>query len=141
MMLKTIQLISLRTTSPSVILSRNYVFKSDLKIKWRRPKKISCILPEKSGDLNKFENPDGKKFLLDFEKSEELKDANELVRNIFSLELNPRVDSTNVFRKETIDMVKRHDLDLGSVESKSKFRAFRSILGSFNYLNFFQLPR
>lgn len=34
------------------ILSRNYAFKSDLKIKWIRPEKIPCIRPEKSGDLS-----------------------------------------------------------------------------------------
>lgn len=66
----------LRTTSNSsnLLVARNYAFKSELKIKWNRPEKISCIKPEKSGDLKKLENVDQSRYMLGFEKSEELKE-------------------------------------------------------------------
>lgn len=52
-------LVSQRNTwSSSLTLARNYAYKSDLKIKWVRPEKISCIDPRKSGDLEKIEYPD-----------------------------------------------------------------------------------
>lgn len=53
-------------------LVRNYAFKSDLKIKWVRPEKISCIKPEKSGDLAQAEVVPPKAFLFDFQESKEL---------------------------------------------------------------------
>lgn len=66
----------LRTTSNSsnLLIARNYAFKSELKIKWNRPEKISCIKPEKSGDLKKLENVDQSRYMLGYEKSEELKE-------------------------------------------------------------------
>lgn len=118
---KSFHLISLRNTvSPASILSRNYAFKTDLKTKWVHPEKIPCIKPQKSGDLSPFESPDQKRFLLNFDKSEELKTADALVKKIFTLEQNRRYESVETFKKETVDLVKRHELDLGSYESKSK---------------------
>lgn len=52
---------------------RNYAFKSELKIKWVRPPKISCIKPEKSGDLVAHPPVDTKQYPLEFRNSEELK--------------------------------------------------------------------
>lgn len=90
-------------------------------MKWIRPEKISCIKPEKSGDLASFETPDPTRFLLDFEKSEELKKSNDIVKKMFTLEQNRRKPSYETYLQETVDKVKRHDLDLGSFESKSEF--------------------
>lgn len=119
---KTFHLICVRNAaSPSFILSRNYAFKTDLKTKWVRPEKIPCIKPIKSGDLSPFESPDQKRLLLNFDKSEELKTADAMVKNMFTLEQNRRHDTVETFKKETVDLVKRHDLDLGSCESRSKF--------------------
>lgn len=52
---------------------RNYAFKSELKIRWVRPPKISCIKPEKSGDLVALPAVDKKQYPLEFQNSEELK--------------------------------------------------------------------
>lgn len=107
--------------SSSLILSRSYVFPSDLKIKWKRPEWLPCYKPVKTGDLEGFEKPDGSRHMLNYDKSELLKNADELVQNMFKLELNRRGDSVVLAKKEMIKKVQRHDLDLGSIESKSKF--------------------
>lgn len=108
-------------TSSSLILSRSYVFPSDLKIKWVRPEWIPCYKPVKTGDLEGFKKPDQNRHMLNYEKSEELKNADEIVKNLFKLGLNRRGASIVLAKKEMIKKVQRHDLDLGSVESKSKF--------------------
>lgn len=51
---------------------RDYAFKSDLKIKWVRPEKISCIKPEKSGDLAKLPPLNPNELLPDYKDSKEL---------------------------------------------------------------------
>ncbi len=56
-----------------LISARNYAFKSDLKIKWNRPEKISCIKPEKSGDKQPLENVK-EKYILGFEESKEFQE-------------------------------------------------------------------
>lgn len=108
-------------TSSSLILSRSYVFPSDLKIKWVRPEWIPCYKPVKTGDLEGFEKPDSSRHMLNYDKSEVLKSADEHVKNMFKLGLNRRGASVILAKKEMIKKVQRHDLDLGSVESKSKF--------------------
>lgn len=109
------------TASPSFNLARNYAFKTDLKVKWIRPEKIPCIKPQKSGDLKSWVIPDQKRFMPNYEKSEELKTATEIVKNMFILENNGRRESVRTTRLETVDLVKRHVLDYGSTESASMF--------------------
>ncbi|XP_055918008.1 28S ribosomal protein S15, mitochondrial [Eupeodes corollae] len=109
--LKTASLVSRQS-------ARNYAFKSDLKIKWNRPEKISCIRPEKSGDLSKLPAINQKDPLFDFQDSKELKDADENVKAIFRLENNPKIHSSNLYRDMMIKEVQRHPLDLGSMEAK-----------------------
>lgn len=48
--------------------SRN--FKSDLKIKWVRPQKISCIDPRKSGDREPAMYPSEKELPVEFKNSD-----------------------------------------------------------------------
>jgi hypothetical protein len=114
-------LISQRSTvNPSLTIARNYVYKSDLKIKWLRPEKISCIDPKKSGDLDKIEFPDTSEFLIGFEKSEELKKAEEMVKEMFTLEKSKRKDKVELYKQGLMGTVQRHQLDMGSHEVKSK---------------------
>lgn len=105
----------------SIFLSRNYAFKTDLKVKWIRPEKIPSTKPEKSGDLSSFAAPDSKRLLPLFDRSEELKDADEIIVKMFTLEQNRKFNAVETARREAIDLVKRHQLDGGSIESKSKF--------------------
>lgn len=110
-------------TSPAVTLARAYAIKTDLKTRWVRPEKICSTLPQKSGDLVGYEQPEQQRFLLKFDKSEELKTADDLVKSIFSLDQNRRGASVRVYKSELIEKVKRHNHDLGSYEvfSKSQF--------------------
>jgi len=75
-------------------------------------------MPIKSGDLKPFSYPDQTTLMKNFEKSEELKTADDLVKKMFTLEQNKRGSSVRVVEKEAIDSVKRHAHDLGSFESK-----------------------
>lgn len=93
-------------------------FKSELKIKWIRPPKIPCIKPEKSGDLKQFPPVDIKQFPLEFQDSEELKTADELVKRVFSLEFTRRKNRAELVKSNVIDSVKQHELDRSSAESK-----------------------
>lgn len=54
----------------SCILSRG--IKSDLKIKWVRPEKVSCVDPEKSGDRSPFPVIDTTQCALAYRNSKEL---------------------------------------------------------------------
>lgn len=56
--------------SPGIIVR---TFKSDLKIKWIRPERLSCVHPTKSGDNSPMPVIDKTQYGLDFKNSEELK--------------------------------------------------------------------
>ena len=51
----------------------NNARKSNLPVKWKRPEKIPCFHPEKSGDLKSLEKVDLKQFGLEYKDLEELK--------------------------------------------------------------------
>lgn len=104
-------------------VTRGYALKSEIHsiIKWVRPEKVSCIKPEKSGDLSPLPMQDPKQFMFEFQKSQELQNADEQVQDIFRIENNPRRERIKIYVQETIGNVQRHDLDYGSMESKSEF--------------------
>ncbi|CAG2057609.1 unnamed protein product [Timema podura] len=117
---------------------REYAFKSNLKIKWIRPEKIPCQKPEKSGDLQKIGDVDSKGFPLQFSDSQELLDADEMVKKMFSLGFLPRKYSTQVLRHEMVCTVQRHHLDFGSMESR--IASMTSIIRNWQEL-YEQFPR
>lgn len=97
---------------------RNYAFKSDLKIKWVRPEKILCFKPEKSGDLEAMPSVDKTQFAYDFRGSKELETADEVVKRLFTLEFQPRRKTTQVYIRNVVDKVRRHPMDVGSIEAR-----------------------
>lgn len=99
-------------------ISRNYAFKSDLKIKWVRPEKIPFFRPEKSGDLSGQPDIDESLIRYEFRNSKELETAEEIVKKIFSVEFGPHGSKTKVYKEMLIDGVKRHDFDESSIEVK-----------------------
>ncbi|KAM8713970.1 hypothetical protein ACLKA7_014175 [Drosophila subpalustris] len=104
---------------------RDYAFKSDLKIKWVRPEKISCIKPEKSGDLAKLPPLDPNEILPDYKDSKELQNASEAVKSLFKLSNNRNSLTTRYYRDEMVREVQRHGQDFGSMEAKlAKMTAF-----------------
>lgn len=64
---------------------------------------------------------DPKQFMQEFQKSHELEKADESVKDLFRIENNPRREMIKIYVQETVGNVQRHELDYGSVESKSKF--------------------
>ncbi|KAF5281575.1 hypothetical protein FQA39_LY05110, partial [Lamprigera yunnana] len=91
--------------------------KSDLKIKWVRPEKIASYKPQKSGDLSPMPQIDQTKCQLDYQNSKELGTANDVVKQLFSLRYAPRNKTIQLYLRQTIDKVKRHKQDEGSVEA------------------------
>lgn len=106
------------TSNTFLYVYRNYAFKSDLNIKWVRPTKIPCYKPEKSGDLSPLQEVPKSTVQLEFQQSKELVTANDLVKRLFTLEFAPRWKSTQVTIKDTVDLVRRHELDKGSMEAR-----------------------
>lgn len=100
------------------IITRNYAFKSDLKIKWVRPEKIPCIRPEKSGDLSGKPDIDNSLIRYEFRNSKELATADEIVKRLFTVEFGPEGSKNRVFKEMLIEQVKRHDFDERSIEVK-----------------------
>nr|XP_023027381.1 28S ribosomal protein S15, mitochondrial [Leptinotarsa decemlineata] len=120
----------------NIIFARHYAFKSDLKIKWVRPKKVPCYKPEKSGDLLGIPNIENKKNILGFNDSKELQSADETVKKLFTLEFAPKKYSNRTYFKEIVHSVKRHEFDLGSAEVKIAqwtgiIRALQSVMERF----------
>nr|XP_022914171.1 28S ribosomal protein S15, mitochondrial [Onthophagus taurus] len=111
-------LIKLQKGSILSNLSRNYAFKSNLKIKWVRPEKVLCYKPEKSGDLEQISNIDLTKTQKNFRNCKELEDADPIVKRLFTLKFAPHSETVSVYIDEMKGRVKRHDYDSGSIESK-----------------------
>lgn len=93
-------------------------FKSDLKIKWVRPEKVPSIHPTKSGDLKPVTSVDLKNFPTVFQKSEELNNASDLVKRMFTLEFLPSWHTKKEIRMTKVKSVRRHRIDWGSMESR-----------------------
>ncbi|XP_033212241.1 28S ribosomal protein S15, mitochondrial [Belonocnema kinseyi] len=85
-------------------------------IEWTRPEKISCILPEKSGDLGLDYKIHPEEPCKLYENVPELQNANELVKKFFSLEFNPSKQTAKLMKERAISLVKRHESDRGSHE-------------------------
>uniref|UniRef100_A0A1I8PAX0 Small ribosomal subunit protein uS15m n=1 Tax=Stomoxys calcitrans TaxID=35570 RepID=A0A1I8PAX0_STOCA len=115
------QITPILRTSANIVnrqVVRQYAFKSDLKIKWVRPEKISCIRPEKSGDCSKLPAVNSKELMLGFNKSKELETADDTVKSLFELGNNPNFHTSRYYSDQLIKEVQRHQLDYGSMEAK-----------------------
>lgn len=125
---KVLNLISLKNVArPLLISTRNYPgMKHEVYdyIQWVRPPKVAATDPSKSGDLSPMAKIDGKQFLLNFEKSKLLENANELVKSKFSVELNPRKEAVRIYVDEMIKNVQRHESDYGSMEAKCELHNY-----------------
>ncbi|KAK4878939.1 hypothetical protein RN001_007085 [Aquatica leii] len=61
---------------------------------------------------------DQTRYRLEYQKSKELETADDVVKQLFSLRYAPRSKTVQLYLRETIDGVKRHGQDEGSVEAK-----------------------
>ncbi|KAJ8918011.1 hypothetical protein NQ315_011464 [Exocentrus adspersus] len=118
------------------LLLRRFAFKSDLKIKWVRPEKISCIRPEKSGDIEGLPRINKTQLAPKFSNSKELETADETVKKLFTLEFAPRKDTNEFIYNSIMDKVKQHNFDVSSAEVKiakwtGKIRAMQEVMERF----------
>ncbi|XP_012275139.1 28S ribosomal protein S15, mitochondrial [Orussus abietinus] len=93
-------------------------FKSELKIKWVRPEKIPSIRPEKSGDLGLDIKLDRNDYNETYSQSKEFKEADEVVKNMFSLKFFPQREVRSLERRKFVDGIRQHYLDTTSYESR-----------------------
>ncbi|XP_015603946.1 28S ribosomal protein S15, mitochondrial [Cephus cinctus] len=98
-------------------LARNYAFKSNLKIKWVRPEKPSCISTEISGDLGLDVKVDPNEYCKKYWNSKELEDADDIVKKMFTLDFNKRKTTVVVQREKITSLVKNHFMDTTSMET------------------------
>lgn len=108
----------LQTNNFVVSVTRKYAFKSDLKIKWVRPEKIPFYNPAKTGDLETIPEIDKNQPQLRFRNCKELENASDTVKKLCSLEFAPRNQLTKTYFRETVEKVKRHNMDVASIEVK-----------------------
>lgn len=92
--------------------------KSELNIKWIRPEKVSCVEPEKSGDLKPLLEVDERERPLIFKNSEELKTADDVVKQLFTVKFWPNSETRKILLNTYTNSVKRHNLDEKSLESR-----------------------
>lgn len=88
------------------------------RIKWERPVKVPCILPQKSGELSGLPEIDYDKPPPLYEKSKEYQTASDHVKRIVSLKFQPSSVRKQAMKDSMIQKVKRHVLDTKSVECK-----------------------
>ncbi|XP_063990651.1 small ribosomal subunit protein uS15m [Diachasmimorpha longicaudata] len=91
--------------------------KSNLKIKWIRPPAIPCTDPSKTGDLESTVKTSPDELAFGYDKSEELKDAPDIVKKLFTLGQLPTAETKKLIREKFRDLVKRHDMDYRSPEA------------------------
>lgn len=90
----------------------------DFNIVWNRPVKIRSIRPEKSGDGGVKLDIKPTDLASKYSMSKELEDANDNVKNMFTLQFLPQKITFQLRTEKILDMVKRHQADWGSPEAK-----------------------
>lgn len=92
--------------------------KHQVNIKWVRPEYVPAYKPEKSGDLEGLP-PIPENSIADiYALSEEIKDAPESVKKIFSVAHLGQKEFHTLVKKELVNRVKRHQYDENSAENK-----------------------
>uniref|UniRef100_A0A2A4JY82 Small ribosomal subunit protein uS15m n=1 Tax=Heliothis virescens TaxID=7102 RepID=A0A2A4JY82_HELVI len=103
--------------------------KHTINIKWVRPDYVPAYKPERSGDLEALpaipETAIGKIYAA----TEEIKDAPESVKKIFSVAHLGRKEFNLLVKDELMNRVKRHQYDLSTAETKIAF-----LTGQIRYL-------
>ncbi|KAJ8712691.1 hypothetical protein PYW08_007995 [Mythimna loreyi] len=117
----------LRRLASTVFQSRG--IKHTVNVKWVRPDYVPAYKPEKSGDLEGLppipESAIGK----DYAITEEIKDASEAVKKIFSVGHLGRKEYNRLVKEELMDRVRRHQYDHSTAETKIAF-----LTGQIRYL-------
>ncbi|XP_049879171.1 28S ribosomal protein S15, mitochondrial [Pectinophora gossypiella] len=106
----------LRRVTSSIIQTRG--IKHTVNIQWVRPPYTPAYKPERSGDLEGLPPIPETALGKDYALSEEIKDAPEVVKKIFSVAHLGSKEYNALVRKELMDRVKRHAYDENTAESR-----------------------
>lgn len=123
-----------RTDVPSIIGVSDKQY--PILMQWSKPQRMETCNPAISGDIGGIEHfgeVDRSQPPLELEGSEALKDVEEEVRKILSLEFSRNKDVINKLRRGVVKSVQRHKLDENSLEVKIatltvKIRNYQKIL-------------
>ncbi|CAB3245608.1 unnamed protein product [Arctia plantaginis] len=106
----------LRRIACTIVQSRG--IKHTVNIKWVRPEYVPAYKPEKSGDLEGMPPIPESALGIDYALTEEIKDAPESVKKIFSVGHLGRKEYNNLVKQELKDRVRRHQYDTNTAETK-----------------------
>ncbi|KAL0818328.1 hypothetical protein ABMA28_008810 [Loxostege sticticalis] len=106
----------LRSVTSSIIQCRG--IKHQVKIKWVRPEYVPSYKPEKSGDLEPISSFPPDTLGKDYALSEEIKDAPEAVKKIFSIAHLGQKEYNVLVKNDLMERVKRHKYDDHTSESR-----------------------
>ncbi|XP_046964076.1 28S ribosomal protein S15, mitochondrial [Vanessa cardui] len=106
----------LRRLTTSIIPSRGV--KQLVNIKWVRPEYVPAYKQERSGDLEALPNIPSNAIPEVYALSDELKDAPESVKKIFSVEHLGKKEYNALVKKELINRVRRHQYDENTAETR-----------------------
>ncbi|CAL7941945.1 unnamed protein product [Xylocopa violacea] len=99
-------------------VSRRMASIKDYNINWKRPPKVAIYDLGRSGDLGlnvSVKPTDIKNY---YQNSKEWEGASDIVKKIFSIQFQSGKEFKNLQREKTIELVKRHICDRGSLEVK-----------------------
>ncbi|XP_023947092.1 28S ribosomal protein S15, mitochondrial [Bicyclus anynana] len=96
----------------------NQLVKPLVNIKWTRPQAIPAYNPEKSGDLEGLPNIPDNSLGKEYSLCEEIKDAPESVKKIFSVGHLGKKEYNALVKQELMDRVKRHEYDERTAETR-----------------------
>lgn len=110
----------LRSITSTIIQSRNVqqLVKPLVNIKWTKPEYVPAYKPEKSGDLEGLPKIPANSMPLEYNLSDEIKDAPESVKRIFSVENLGKKEYNALVKQELIDRVRRHQYDSNTAETR-----------------------
>ncbi|XP_045454040.1 28S ribosomal protein S15, mitochondrial [Melitaea cinxia] len=106
----------LRRLATSIIQTRGV--KQLVNIKWVRPEYVPAYKQEKSGDLEGLPKIPTNSLPEEYALSEEIKDAPEPVKKIFSVEHLGKKEYNRLVKKELINRVRRHKYDENTAETR-----------------------
>ncbi|KAJ2940256.1 hypothetical protein O0L34_g11825 [Tuta absoluta] len=106
----------LRKFTTSFLQTRG--IKHTVNIKWVRPPYVPAYKSERSGDLEALPPIPETALGTDYSLSEEMKDAPEAVKKIFSVAHLGAKEYNALVKKELIDRVKRHQYDENTAETR-----------------------
>nr|CAG4645650.1 EOG090X09BQ [Lynceus sp. MCZ IZ 141354] len=88
--------------------------KQEVKIEWRQPPHVPCILPEKSGDLQPNPVLPKSTLLFRYDKCNELHNADPIVHQLLTVEFSEKSKALQTHLQQRLAQLQCHQFDSGS---------------------------